>query len=81
MKKSYLSLLREVSSKYGILPTCKDNVTKDGKIAYASGGFADIWRGHLDGKQVCIKAFRTQKPEDLEKMKQVCASVPTKRWV
>ena len=48
-----------------------DNVTKEGDIAFASGGFADIWEGRHNGNRVCIKAFRVFAAENMLKIKKV----------
>ena len=33
--------------------------------AFASGGFADVYRGKLNGLQVCVKRVRVATPEDI----------------
>ena len=48
-----------------------DNISKRGDIAFASGGFADVWKGRHKGSPVCIKAFRVYTPENLANIKQV----------
>jgi len=48
---------------------------------HASGGFADIWKGELDGNRVCVKSFRTQAVENTEKFKRVRgSSLSTRGW-
>ena len=66
-------ILRKVSSVHGVLPKSyfPTGVTLSDTIPLVSGGFADIWMGQQDGKQVCIKAFRTQTATDPEKIKRV----------
>ena len=48
-------------------------------IFYAPGGFADVWKGQLDENQVCVKAFRTQTPGNLDKIKRVCGGLRCQR--
>ena len=73
MKNRCFKLLREVSPAYGILPKSYHlpHLSLNDTIPYASGGFADIWKGQLDRRQVCIKAFRTQAAGNLEGTKRV----------
>ena len=47
-------------------------------IPYALGGFADIWKGQRDGREMCIKAFRTQTTANLDKIKRVCGDILTR---
>ena len=54
-------------------------MTLSNTIPYASGKFADTWKGEKDGQQVSVKAFRTQTTHNLEKIKRVCRDVPTRR--
>ena len=44
---------------------------KRGKIAVASGGLTDIWRGKYRGTLVAIKAFRIHPSQDLKEAKKV----------
>jgi len=46
-------------------------VTLSDTIHHISGGFADIWKGELDGHQVCVKAIRTQPVANLKKINRV----------
>lgn len=46
------------------------SISKDGCIAFASGGFMDVWKGRYEGNAVCIKAFRTYSDDSLSKIKQ-----------
>lgn len=68
--------LRKFSPVDGVLPKSYylSGVTISEKIPFASGGFADIWKGQRHGKQVCIKAFRTEPAANLDKVKWVCGS-------
>ena len=61
-----------------ILPKsyCLADVTLSDRNAYASGGSTNIRKGQLDGRQVCIEAFRTQKATNLASVKQVCYGIP-----
>jgi serine/threonine protein kinase len=82
MKNRCFKILRKVSPAHGILPKSYhlSQVTLSDTIPYASGGFADIWKGQLDGRQVCIKAFRTQAAANLDKIKRVRGRVPNRGW-
>jgi len=76
LKRRYFRVLRKVSLAHGILPKSylPTEVTLSDTVPYASGGFADIWKGLQDGNLVCIKAFQTQTAADLDKIKRVCDS-------
>jgi hypothetical protein len=80
MKNRCFIILRKVSLSHCILPKSYHilQVTLSDTIPYASGGFADIWKGQLDGRQVCIKAFRTQAVVNLDKFKLVRGRVPNR---
>ena len=69
-------LLCKVSPAQGVLPKSYllPEVTLSSDIPFASGGFADVWKGQQDGNQVCVKAFRTQPVANLDKVKRVCGS-------
>jgi hypothetical protein len=77
MRNQCFKILRQVSLAHGILPKSyrPSKVTLSDTIPYASGGFADIWKGQLDGQQVCIKAFRTQAAANLDKIERVRSRV------
>ncbi|KAF9789361.1 kinase-like domain-containing protein [Thelephora terrestris] len=72
LKNRCFKVLRKVSPAHGILPKSYYlvAVTLLDSIPYASGGFADIWKGQMDGRQVCVKAFRTQTTANLTKIKR-----------
>ncbi|KAF9645420.1 kinase-like protein [Thelephora ganbajun] len=71
LKNRCFRVLRRVSHACGILPrSYYPGVTLSDIIPYASGGFADIWKGQLDGHQVCVKAFRTQTAANLGRIKR-----------
>ena len=76
LKNRCFRVLRKVSPAHAILPKSyfPAGVILNDTIPYASGGFADIWKGLQDGKLVCIKAFRTQTATNLDKIKRVCDS-------
>lgn len=73
-KNRCFKVLRKVSPAHRVLPKSYFplGVTSGDTIPYASGGFADIWKGQKDGNRVCLKAFRTQAAENLDKIKRVC---------
>jgi hypothetical protein len=60
-KKRCFRILRDVSRRNCILPKSyyPPQVVRSGTIPHTIGEYADIWEGHKDGKQVCVKAFRT----------------------
>ena len=68
--------MRKVSPAHSILPKSYllPEVTLSGDIPFASGGFADVWKGQRDGNEVCVKVFRTQPAANLDKVKRVCGS-------
>lgn len=72
-KNRCFRVLRKISPAHGVLPKSyfPPGVTSGEAIPYASGGFADIWKGQKDGNRVCLKAFRTQTAENLDKIKRV----------
>ena len=80
LKNRCFRVLRKVSHSHAILPKSyyPEGVTLSDTIPYASGGFADIWKCQRDGKQVCVKAFRTQTTENLDKIKRVCGAISTR---
>jgi hypothetical protein len=73
IKDRCLGILRRVSPAFGILPKSYylPQITLSDTIPYASGKFADVWKGQLHGRQAGIKAFRTQAEEGLDEIKQV----------
>jgi hypothetical protein len=79
MKTRCFKVLRKVSPAHGILPKSYQvaAVTLTDGTPYTSGRFADIWVGQLDGRQVCVKAVRTQTAANLGKIKRVCCGVST----
>ena len=76
LRRKSVRILRRVCGSQTILPrSCilSEGISKEGDIAFASGGFADIWKGRHNGDRVCIKAFRAYTAENLSKIKQVCS--------
>ena len=74
LRRRCVRILRRVCGSQQILPrSCilSENISKQGDIAFASGGFADVWKGRYDGNCVCIKMFRAYTAENLSKIKQV----------
>ncbi|KAF9074325.1 kinase-like domain-containing protein [Rhodocollybia butyracea] len=55
-----LSLLRYLSAKFHVLPFSLiiHDVMREGHNPIGGGGFADIWRGTLHEKNVCLKVLR-----------------------
>ena len=76
LRRKSVRILRRVCGLQGILPqSCilSGNISKEGPMAFASGGFADVWKGRNNGNPVSIKAFRAYAPESLVRIKQVCS--------
>ena len=74
LRRKSVCILRKVCGSQVILPRSyiiSENVSKEGDAKFASGGFADVWKGRHNGNRVCIKAFRTYTAETLSKIKQV----------
>ena len=74
LRRRSVRILRRLCGSQNILPrSCilSENILKEGDIAFASGGFADVWKGRHNGNLVCIKAFRAYTAENLSKIKQV----------
>ncbi|KIK59358.1 hypothetical protein GYMLUDRAFT_245426 [Collybiopsis luxurians FD-317 M1] len=59
-RRKYLSLLRHLTRRFQILPSSLiiNGIKREGQNPVAGGGFADIWRGSLNGKPVCLKVLR-----------------------
>ena len=74
LKNRCLRILCEVSSTHGILPKSyfPSGVTLPSGTPHATGGFADVWEGQLDGNRVRVKAFRIQTVTNPQKIKCVC---------
>ena len=80
LRKKTFRVLWKVCGSQIILPRSSilsNNVAREGDIAFACGGFADIWEGRHNGGRVCIKAFRVFAAEDLRKVKQVYTHILT----
>ena len=77
LKDKCLGVLRNVSPTHRVLPKSyfPPGVTLLSDSApHASGGFADVWKGQLDGNEVCVKAFRIQTASNPDRIKEVCGS-------
>jgi len=77
LRRRSVRLLRSVCGSQTILPrscTLSDNISKEADVKFASGGFADVWKGRHNGNHVCVKAFRAYTACNLSKIKQVCGS-------
>jgi hypothetical protein len=80
LRRRSVRILRRVCGQQTILPrSCilSENISKEGDIAFASGGFADVWKGRHNGNPVSVKAFRAYTAENLSKIKKVCGHVLT----
>ncbi|KAK0439169.1 kinase-like domain-containing protein [Armillaria borealis] len=65
-----MKCLRALSKARGIVPSSLFllDTTREGENPVTGGGFADIWKGRLRDKQVCLKVLRVFGTED-EKVK------------
>uniref|UniRef100_A0A0W0FIU1 Protein kinase domain-containing protein n=1 Tax=Moniliophthora roreri TaxID=221103 RepID=A0A0W0FIU1_MONRR len=45
-----------------------DDFQKEGDKPFASGGFCDIWKGHVGTKLVCLKIVRVYRDSDMERI-------------
>ena len=78
LRRKSVRILGKVCGSQAILPcSCiiSENISKEGDTKFASGGFADVWKGRHNGNRVCIKAFRAYTAENLSKIKQVCNNI------
>ena len=76
LRRKSVRILRRVCGSQTILPrSCilSENISKEGDIAFASGGFADVWKGLHMGDRVCVRTFRAHTTEKQSKIKQVCS--------
>ncbi|KAJ7584960.1 kinase-like domain-containing protein [Mycena floridula] len=68
--------LRRLAAQKGILPPSffLHNVVRDGPHPVFGGGFADVYKGKLDEKVVCLKALRffVERPEMAQKLLNDC---------
>ena len=74
LRRKSIYILRRVCGLRTVLPRpciLSENISKEDDIAFASGAFADVWKGRHNGNRVCIKAFRFRTAEGLSKIKQV----------
>ncbi|KIK54421.1 hypothetical protein GYMLUDRAFT_106333, partial [Collybiopsis luxurians FD-317 M1] len=67
-RKKYLGLLRQLSKGFQILLSSLivRDIKREGQNPVAGGGFADIWRGSLEEKPVCLKVLRLAIEQDEE---------------
>lgn len=79
MRNRCFKVLLKLSHVYGIFTKSYHllGLVLSDTIPYASGGYADVWKGQVDGRQVSVKAFRTQTTANLERIKRVCDNVLT----
>jgi len=74
LRRKSVRILRRVCVSQTMLPrSCilSNDISKEGDIAFASRGFADVWKGRHNGNPVCMKAFRINTGAGLSKIKQV----------
>ena len=48
-----------------------EGLEKTGDLPEATGGFADVWNGTYNGRQVAIKALRIYNTDDVQAIKKV----------
>ncbi len=71
-------VLHRLVTKEGILPDqlLLHGVEKLGEHAVAWGGFADIWKGTVNGELVALKVLRLYgQPEEQKALINVCTSI------
>ncbi|KAE9404395.1 kinase-like protein, partial [Gymnopus androsaceus JB14] len=66
--KRCLRTLRQLSVIYKVFPSSLviQNVKQDGRHAVGGGGFADIYRGTVGERRVCLKVLRLVMEQDEE---------------
>jgi hypothetical protein len=67
-------MLGEICSSIGRIPTSVvilKELEKCGTIAFASGGFTDIWQAEHKRQQVAMKKFRMYSDENMTEAKKV----------
>ena len=75
LRRRVVDILRRVCCSQIILPrSCiLSDISKEGDIAFASGGFVDVWKGRHNGNSVRAKALCVDISENLCEAKQVCS--------
>ncbi|KAF9793424.1 kinase-like domain-containing protein [Thelephora terrestris] len=74
LQKKCLGVLRKICGQQSLLPKsvhvphCYD---RSGTPKY-HGGYADVWKGELDGHPVAVKVLRVYSTSDFEKIKNRC---------
>ncbi|KAG7088730.1 hypothetical protein E1B28_012698 [Marasmius oreades] len=62
LRKTCIQCLLHLNKRHGTLPTSMwlSKVAKEGSHPVSGGGFADIWKGHMEDTQtaVCLKVLR-----------------------
>lgn len=73
LRTKSVRVLQKVRSAQAILPRSYvlSDVSKCGDIPFASGGFADVWKGFRNSNCVCVEAFRVYTAKNLSVIKQV----------
>ena len=85
-QKRCIRALRKTCGLYGILPTSYEVTStfgKPGKRAFASGGFADVWRISDErnrDKMFAVKSLRVYEKDSTEKINKVGSS-STRNWI
>ena len=74
IRRKSVHILGRICGSQTILPRSfilSGNISKEGDIAFTSGGSADVWKGHHNGKRVRITAPRAYTAENLSRIKRV----------
>ncbi|KAG7098346.1 hypothetical protein E1B28_000305 [Marasmius oreades] len=72
-RKRCTKCLNTIVKKYHIFPSsffC-DNVRRDGDYPLGGGGFADVYKGVVDNRTVCLKVLRVHTQPDEKKRKKM----------
>jgi hypothetical protein len=73
IKPSLLKALLRLSRESGLHPKCFPllELRKDGEQMVAGGGFADIWKGLIQGQSVSVKVMRVYQDKDVNALLKV----------
>ncbi|KAG6824877.1 hypothetical protein H0H92_005558 [Tricholoma furcatifolium] len=72
-RKSLIVAMQRISTNSGLYPTRYQlkGVVQDGEYPISRGGFADIFKGHLQGQAVCMKVIRVYQNTMNDILKQI----------
>ncbi|KAG6910118.1 hypothetical protein DXG01_013172, partial [Tephrocybe rancida] len=71
-RQSVIAATQRLASQSGLFPTCYSlgNVADSDTLEY-SGGFADIYKGELHGRAICLKSIRRTQQTDIDHLSKV----------